>query len=469
MLVSFLFFFSVKNNKNDWISGDIAIPKFHCPRCRDHWYGISAFPCDEELARLIREGKWYTGKEGSEHTHNAGSDARRKSNNQSSSSTSFDSNHLPDIKRKRGSGINITKSDRKVSFVSPTAKVGAKKNRKISFKLDSDGSELENSGSSGLIHDEENKGWRSRRNNRDFRHLDEGGLGDRDPNSRVGGGIDSSSSASDVNSGSLTTLSKGGSRHSRDLEKLSDQQFESLKDGKLNKTTTDEGKGNNSSSLENGIGNGDNELSKNASGSKNGARKYKIKKDSINTSETGREVKDGSGQGTSQLLNNGSDTAREMDALTRQPRDSDAEQRRGDKDTVKERIKKGKGTSDSLSSSRYGSRSSLHGGSQRWNTEGGGEAKKRERELIPGKGYMRASSPSQSDWGDPTHARAWASNTASSSRVSLLQSKDNRNPEDLDDEVVCLPPITNKQVKNPFVSDFLDGFSLTRAFTFSYH
>jgi len=37
------------------------VPKFHCPRCRDHWYGYSSVPCDEELARLIKEGLWYTG------------------------------------------------------------------------------------------------------------------------------------------------------------------------------------------------------------------------------------------------------------------------------------------------------------------------------------------------------------------------------------------------------------------------
>ncbi len=46
------------------MSGEIDIPRFHCPRCRDHWYGITSEPCDEELARLIREGLWHTGKEG---------------------------------------------------------------------------------------------------------------------------------------------------------------------------------------------------------------------------------------------------------------------------------------------------------------------------------------------------------------------------------------------------------------------
>lgn len=43
------------------MSGEVDIPKFHCPRCRDHWYGYSSVPCDEELARLIREGLWHTG------------------------------------------------------------------------------------------------------------------------------------------------------------------------------------------------------------------------------------------------------------------------------------------------------------------------------------------------------------------------------------------------------------------------
>ena len=47
--------------KHDWVSGEVNIPKFHCPRCRDHWYKFSSLPCDEELARLIKEGLWYTG------------------------------------------------------------------------------------------------------------------------------------------------------------------------------------------------------------------------------------------------------------------------------------------------------------------------------------------------------------------------------------------------------------------------
>lgn len=46
----------------DWTAGEIAIPEFHCPRCRDHWYGLTHYPCDEELARLIRQGLWATGQ-----------------------------------------------------------------------------------------------------------------------------------------------------------------------------------------------------------------------------------------------------------------------------------------------------------------------------------------------------------------------------------------------------------------------
>ena len=46
----------------DWTAGEVAIPEFHCQRCRDHWYGLTHYPCDEELARLIRQGLWTTGQ-----------------------------------------------------------------------------------------------------------------------------------------------------------------------------------------------------------------------------------------------------------------------------------------------------------------------------------------------------------------------------------------------------------------------
>ena len=46
----------------DWTAGEVAIPTFHCQRCRDHWYGLTHYPCDEELARLIRQGLWTTGQ-----------------------------------------------------------------------------------------------------------------------------------------------------------------------------------------------------------------------------------------------------------------------------------------------------------------------------------------------------------------------------------------------------------------------
>lgn len=84
-------------------------------------------------------------------------------------------------------------------------------------------------------------------------------------------------------------------------------------------------------------------------------------------------------------------------------------------------------------------------------------------------GYMRAVSPSQSDWGDPMHARSYISSTATSSRAG---STSNLLRDEVEEEELTLPPIvppiTNKK---PMIdlSDLIGGIQLTRAWTFSYH
>ena len=85
---------------------------------------------------------------------------------------------------------------------------------------------------------------------------------------------------------------------------------------------------------------------------------------------------------------------------------------------------------------------------------------------------MHTSGPSQSQWGDPTHAQIWASTTASSSRVSLVGSTCRHDNDENDTEVgqVTLPPIVKRNEGNPFGFLSLPNvFELTKAFRFSYY
>ncbi len=464
------------------MSGDVAIPKFHCPRCRDHWYGITALPCDEELARLIREGKWYTGKEGGMLSQQD-SEARRRNKKTDSSSSpgSHDSNLLPSIKKRKGTGLAHDRAGHKIDFINPHAKTASKKNRKISFKLDGDDSGLENSGSSGLLHDGAGNRRAGQINHKG--DLNKGrllgskasdGLSDTD-RVMTRNTVESSSSASDINSGSSTTLLKGSGKGGKDgsgklggMENNSENMNGSGLGGKAqNKLdasrtgpfgTTGAGQGSNShgGSSNNGgaIGRGGSQ------GTGDTRNEHDTTSGSIGLDDRhgNSRLKEPTGQGGINGENGGM-------TKTGSPtgNNDDGKGTRGE-DRLKNR--RGKyNSSGSLTGHSSRSSSLYGGGSQRWSEDGDGNRRK-ERELVGGKGYMRASSPSQSEWGDPTHARAWVSNTASSSRVSLTQS--NKDKDEID-EVIYLPPIKN-QLKNPFDSaDLPDTFHFTRAFTFSYY
>ena len=88
-------------------------------------------------------------------------------------------------------------------------------------------------------------------------------------------------------------------------------------------------------------------------------------------------------------------------------------------------------------------------------------------------GYMRAASPSQSDWGDPTHAKKWINNVAPK---PTSQFKYNTDDNDYDDEFSSMTRGSwRNKLKKPPKSEEPDdslllplGPSLTRAFTFSY-
>lgn len=82
-------------------------------------------------------------------------------------------------------------------------------------------------------------------------------------------------------------------------------------------------------------------------------------------------------------------------------------------------------------------------------------------------GYMRTISPTGSEWGDPSHARPYASSTTASSHIgstsNLLNDHDNKGK-------CALPPIIPpiKPPKKP-ISDFSEGrFEITPPWRFSY-
>ncbi len=84
-------------------------------------------------------------------------------------------------------------------------------------------------------------------------------------------------------------------------------------------------------------------------------------------------------------------------------------------------------------------------------------------------GYMRAVSPSCSEWGDPTHGRLYISSTATSSQAGSTTALHRAQDEEDKKNVTLpplIPPITNRK---PLLMPMLDGFQFTRAWTFSYH
>ena len=93
---------------------------------------------------------------------------------------------------------------------------------------------------------------------------------------------------------------------------------------------------------------------------------------------------------------------------------------------------------------------------------------------VLGAGYIaRASSPTGSEWGDPTHARMYLSNTVASSRVgssldgSLLNDKDSLGKTKSESDLQLHVP-TKPQPKMS-ADDLIWGPMLTRAFTFTYY
>lgn len=120
-------------------------------------------------------------------------------------------------------------------------------------------------------------------------------------------------------------------------------------------------------------------------------------------------------------------------------------------------------------SSRRGSQSSSITSAQVISTERGPDHGRKVRKAV---GYMRAVSPTGSEWGDPSHARPYASSTTASSRAGstfALPQKEESEETVTSTLPPLIPPIVNKQKPLLDLSDLMGGFQLTKAWTFSYH
>ena len=122
------------------------------------------------------------------------------------------------------------------------------------------------------------------------------------------------------------------------------------------------------------------------------------------------------------------------------------------------------------SSSRVSQAGSRGSGSRRSSL---GMSSDHGKNVRKGVGYMRAVSPTSSEWGDPHHGRSFISSTATSrtgSTSNLLKDLDKSEEEEPKSRSLpaIVPQIKRKQPLMDF-SDLMGGFQFTRAWTFSYH
>ena len=120
---------------------------------------------------------------------------------------------------------------------------------------------------------------------------------------------------------------------------------------------------------------------------------------------------------------------------------------------------------DLISSSQVSSKSGSRRGSLAMSDHG--------KSVRKGVGYMRAVSPTSSEWGDPHHGRSFISSTATSrtgSTSNLLRDLEREKDDEPTSKSLpaIVPQIKKKQPLMDF-SDLMGGFQLTRAWTFSYH
>ena len=498
--------------KQDWISGEIDIPEFHCPRCRDHWYGIRSEPCDEELARLIREGLWKTGNAGKDlhqkGKHRGGSFTLTKSGDRDPLSTSSSGTKLPDLKHGQFhlKSNNSGTSNWEMRRSEESGK--QKKKKRITFQLGEDES---GSGSQLDIDQDERAGGRGRsglggERSRENEASDEvrgangvggaGGGGDRGRVTQGGGagGGALGSSGMDVN-GSMEEDSEAARARRRSNRTGAKGDQETAGNGsKVQGSLGDEDGGGKSARKERkGVGS---DMERNLKSSELGRSGGGTKLDyGGNASGTGNSAGLGSEgaqtwSGAGGPGNSGGRGGEGEGGSGSSSRGSGSEgvsggQQREGNEGVGLGTGEGDGTGQSGGQEDGNQRNKLSdqsGANKPPPTSGTGAGSNFTKPVDYGKrirksgGYMRAISPSSSEWGDPLHARSFISSTATSrmgSSSNLAAREGDETDHDLDTNGSgrkFLPPIVHPITHPPPTLQLdLMGPALTRAWTFSYH
>ena len=442
------------------------VPKFHCPRCRDHYYGLTPYPCDEELARLIREGLWQTGQGASPDksirrgmTRASLSETNVQRNRKSSSSIDIESSSKIKLPPLNTNNSNMTSSRDAVQGnkdgLTSTSDHNKKK-KKISFALDSDCSGASPSTSEASLTGHDSSSSSKGRKRR---------IGDKNKKGSLGSNKGSLTGLSDTNdSGSNSSLDR---YRTAGHQKKSDNQSSTSKLIESHTDTT-------GIILKNRAGLGESSANKNG-GKGNGS--------------DGETASNGKGTGLGGTGLGGTGSNADISSATML---ADKASMTGSTDnTGGTNSKNASGGSDSGHSdsqgSKYGNKSSNGDGNKKCNVVNCQNSTNFKSGVADGKssdaedgnkkkapaGYMRAASPSQSEWSDPTHAKKWINNVAPP-HPTFRYNNDNDDYDDDFSSQVFNPRGRYHQKKPASKSDSDDplllpvGPRFTRAFTFSY-
>ena len=461
----------VQGHKQDYVSGEISVPKFHCPRCRDHYYGLTPYPCDEELARLIREGLWRTGEATSPDKsirrgmmRTSLSETNIQKNKKSNSSKDMESSSKIKLPPLNTNNSNMTSSHdaihgNKDGSISATGGHNKKRTKKISFALDNDygGASPSTSEASLTSRDDGSNIGRKRR------------IGDDRKKGSLG-----------ANKGSLTGLndtSDAGSNSSLDRYRMAGHQKKSDNQSSTSKLIDSQTKdGGHSESLS-------------ASGSNKDATSTRNVASGLDD-ETGNTKGKGLG-GTNTDASRNSSTML-IDEATMTDSAADCSNGAGTGSSSRNTANGSGSTRDdgnASAGSKYGNKSSeatdsgnrkkcnvvnCQNNSNSFNKSSAADDDGSSKKKAP-PGYMRAASPSQSEWADPTHAKKWINNVAPPHPTFRYN---NDNTDDYDDEFsgqVFKPRGWHLQKRSTAKPEPKDdplllpvGPKFTRAFTFSY-
>ena len=429
-------------------------------------------PCDEELARLIREGLWHTGRE--EVKGNSGHQRRRahgktdRDRNYKSHSSVSLSSKSSSIELHRNAQSKDVKGLRESNLASEE-KDSKKPKKRITFKLDSDFESGGSNSGSGTQLDgygrykkaQGTKSFGDGLPSGDSRQLESSDVSGQQASgvNSVGGGVGDARDTRD--GGGAGGGGVAGNHRKETLNNSNNQQIKSsgnsgLLDRRKKRTNQDSVDGLIQSSSD-------------------GQESSGVRHGSLETAAAaaGVTINSGGGCDKKSAFSEQSDSTLKTtgDSNTSNGTGQDAGNTHATTTSVIGNGRRNSETRGSDSSSLISSSQVRHtGGSRR----GSLSTEDHGRNVRKAGGYMRAVSPSASDWGDPTHARPFISSTATSRTVSRVGSAVNllSNSDDKDNKHLSLPPIVPAiNNKKPLLdlSDLKGGLQFTRAWAFSYH